>query len=70
MSQKDDDFTLEQRAKTKAGCSPSVVLNLVTLELQSLKSDTGTRLVFSNCFVVFTVNFPENLTGANFCRLV
>lgn len=57
--------------KQKPGRPPSVVLNLVTPELQSLKSDTGTRLVFSNCFVVFTVNFPENLTGANFfCRLV
>lgn len=65
MSQKDDDFTLQQRAQTKAGMSSSVVLSLLTLQLQSLKSDRGTGLVLSNCFVVFTVNFPENLSGTN-----
>lgn len=54
----------EQKQKPK--CLASVVLNLWTLKLQSLKSDSGTRLVLSNCFVVYTVNFPENQTGTNF----
>lgn len=51
--------------KQKLECLPSAFLNLLTLQLQSLKSDRGTRLVFSNCFVVFTVNFPENPSGTN-----
>lgn len=40
--------------KQKPECPPSVVLNLLT---QSLKSDTGTGLLFGNRFVVFTVSF-------------
>lgn len=68
MSQKDDDFTHQQRAKTKAGVPPLCCPQSLNAQA-SLKLDRGTRLVFSSCFVVYTVNFPENLTGTNFAVL-
>lgn len=65
MSQKDDDFTLQQRTKKQKPESLfSVALNLEMRELQSLKTDRSRRRVGQ--LFVYTVNFAETLTGTNF----
>lgn len=53
MSQKDDDFTLQQRAKTKAG-----VPSLCCPQSLNTESEIRHRQTFvGNHFVVFTVSF-------------